>query len=368
MKKNVWQNKIINKYIAINFIKVFLYMILAFSAIIFLITLMEKIKGSNIPIQILSLNIIYDLPMYFSTLLPFSILLSTMVVMWKLEKTSELTVIRGAGISAWQFIFPIILVATFLGILYTTTISPISTYFQKQNKELERTYKIASDDLNLVFTQHGLWLKESSDYVESFVYAEEIKQIENYLNVKNMTIFQINANGRFSKRIEASSGFIKDNIIEMSDVSIITPKEKIQEFETVAYPTSLSPKKITDNFALPESVSFWELPSMISFFNKNGFPAREYKMVYYKLLFLPIFLISMVMFGSIFTLSTNVRSAKNFAKIISGIGLGFFVYFIDQVFTAFGKTGTLPTGIAALSVPFIVIMISVFSLLMTEDG
>ncbi len=367
-KKSVWQNKIINKYIAVNFAKVFLSVLLAFCSIIFLITLMEKIKGSSLPLGILSLNILYALPNYFSTLLPFSILISTMIVMWKMEKTSELTVIRGAGISAWRFIFPLILSVVFLGVFYTAAISPITTFLQKQNKELERKYKIASTDLNLVFTQHGLWLKETSDYMESFMYAEEVKQIDDYLEAKNLIIFQIGNDGRFSKRIESKDGFIKNNIIEMSDVDVITPKEKKQSFEVLSYPTTLSPKKITDNFALPESVSFWELPGMIAFFNKNGFPAREYKVVYYKLICLPVFLISMVMFGAIFSLSTNTRSTKALTKILSGIGFGFFIYFIDQIFTAFGKTGTLPAIVATLAVPLIVIMISTLSLLITEDG
>ena len=369
MRKNrAWQDRVLNKYIAKNFLKVFLNVLMSLSGIIFLIAFIEKIKVANLASKILFLNILYDLPGQLGLLLPFSVLISAMIVIYKLEKTSELTIIRGVGISIWQFIFPLFFIATIIGIIYTTAINPISVYLKHINKELERTYKISSTEINLKYTKQGLWLREQSKSSEAFIYAEEIKQIENYLNAKNIIIFELNKNKQFTKRIESKYGNIRDNLIEMSDVTVLIPAEKKQTFSNYRYPTQLSLQKLTENFDLPEAISFWNLPKMIKFFNSSGFPIRNYQITYYKLLFLPLSLISMVIFGAIFSLSTNTRDVKSPLRILSGMALGFIVYFLNQVFITFGMSGVLPILVSTISIPIITILISTLSLLITEDG
>jgi len=369
MRRNrVWQHKILNKYISINFIKVFFYVLLTLSGIIFLITFLEKVKSANIPSNILLLNILYELPTYLGTLLPFSILISSMILIYKLENTSELTIIRGSGVSVWQFITPIILISMIIGIIYTTGINPLSVHLKHVNKELEKTYKLSTTDIDLKYTNRGFWLKEQNDQSQSFVYAEEIQKKNNYLSAKYITIFELDKNKNFVQRIEAKEGNIKDNLIEMNNVNILVPAKKIQTFKTYLHPTNLSLQKLTDNFELPDAVSFWKLPQMINFFDKNGFPIRNYQITYYKLIFLPISLIAMAIFGAIFSLSTNTRDVKSPMKIIFGTGMGFIIFFMNQVFMTFGKAGTLPIIISTGSIPILIILLSILSLLTTEDG
>lgn len=364
--KGLFNKHLINRYLALTFLKSFVWVFFAFLGIIFLITLMEKVK-EDVPFHVIALSIFYDLPLYFSTLLPFSILLVSMFVMWRFEKTSELIVIRSVGVSVWQFTMPLVVSVFLLGVFYTTVINPLSTRFQILNSKLAKKYGLRGNDLNFVFTKQGFWLREQSDNINSFVYCSNINQVDNRLEANDITVFQLDEKQNFLRRIEAKSGVAQNGIFKLKDVLVVNQKDKFKQDE-YEYNTTLSPKKVIDNMSLPEAVSFWQLPRFINFFRKNGFPVREYEMMFARLVFLPFFLCSMLMFGIIFSLSKNVRSAKAFSKILSGIGLGFLVYFLDQIITTMGQTGSLLIVVATVSVPFLVTLTSVSFLLFTEDG
>ncbi len=53
----------------------------------------------------------YKLPHVMEDLIPFIVLLAAMITFFRLTRDSELTVIRAAGVSIWQFALPVILLA-----------------------------------------------------------------------------------------------------------------------------------------------------------------------------------------------------------------------------------------------------------------
>lgn len=329
---------------------------------------MEKLRSlRSVSLGILFQSVLLETPMTIEVLLPFSVLLSTMIALWKLSKTSELIVIRSFGVSVWQFILPLLASAFFIGVVYTTAGSPLVATLQKKNSILSYKYKLSRVN-PLLFSREGLWLKESSDLTHSFINAGHVKQKNNILEVKDITILMLDNNNKFLKRIEAAEGIIADSIFKFKTVKMIEPQRPVQLFETYDYPTNLSPKKIRENFAFPESISFWALPSFIKFFTEIGFSAKEYKMQFYRLLFIPVLLCSMVLLASIFSVSYNKRSQKLFLKLMVGIGVGFLTYFLEQVFYAMGMSGKLNIFLSIISVPLICTLISISALLFLEDG
>jgi lipopolysaccharide export system permease protein len=54
--------------------------------------------------------------------------------------------------------------------------------------------------------------------------------------------------------------------------------------------------------------------------------------------------------------------------MIIGAALGFGVYFANNLITAFGETGALPTLLAAWFVPALVLIGGLFRLCLIEDG
>src|SRR4029079_6467931 len=68
---------------------------------------------------------------------PFGGLFGSMAALLQLSRKLELVVARAAGVSAWQFLQPGLLVAPPLGIVSVTIYNPVSAHLKQQASDLE---------------------------------------------------------------------------------------------------------------------------------------------------------------------------------------------------------------------------------------
>src|SRR5260370_24955363 len=68
----------------------------------------------------------FRVPQVTERLLPFAVLVGAMTCYLNLSRRHELVVARSAGMSAWQFVTPALLVALVLGALAAPVFNPIS--------------------------------------------------------------------------------------------------------------------------------------------------------------------------------------------------------------------------------------------------
>src|SRR3989440_9868275 len=77
----------------------------------------------------------YRVPQVTERIIPFAALIGAMICYLTLSRRLELVVARAAGISAWQFIAPAVVVALLLGFLAAAGYNPVSAgprgYFQQ---------------------------------------------------------------------------------------------------------------------------------------------------------------------------------------------------------------------------------------------
>src|SRR5215469_17699780 len=67
------------------------------------------------------------LPYIAMQILPFAVLVGGILCFWRLTRSSELTVARAAGISAWEFLAAPTFCALLLGVFTTGVVSPVSS-------------------------------------------------------------------------------------------------------------------------------------------------------------------------------------------------------------------------------------------------
>ena len=79
----------------------------------------------------------YRVPQVTEQILPFCVLIGAMSCYLNLSRRLELVVARAAGMSAWQFISPALVVAFLLGVFATTVYNPISAILQERSKRYE---------------------------------------------------------------------------------------------------------------------------------------------------------------------------------------------------------------------------------------
>jgi lipopolysaccharide export system permease protein len=125
---------------------------------------------------------------------------------------------------------------------------------------------------------------------------------------------------------------------------------------------------VQENFASPETLSFWELPRFIAFFEASGFSAHQHRMYWQSLLASPFLLCAMVLMAAVFSVSPNQRSGGGFRRVVGGVSAGFMLYFFTRLTFALGLSGTLPLWLAASSPTLITVLLGTATLLHMEDG
>ena len=112
--------------------------ILALVALVDYIEMMRKTSGMPIiPASVVAQTSLFRVPQIAERIMPFSVLIAAMSCYLNLSRRLELVVARAAGMSAWQFVTPALIVALVLGVLATLVYNPVAAALQERSKRLE---------------------------------------------------------------------------------------------------------------------------------------------------------------------------------------------------------------------------------------
>ncbi len=131
--------------------------------LIFLIDFVELLRESGkrggVGVGLLAYLTLLRLPAYAELTLPFAGLAGSIGAFLLLSRSSELVVMRAAGMSVWQFIRPGIAVAGLIGAVATAVYNPLSASARAHSERL--TAELLGDEKNL-FQQKGnaAWLRQ----------------------------------------------------------------------------------------------------------------------------------------------------------------------------------------------------------------
>ena len=116
-----------------------------------------------------------------------------------------------------------------------------------------------------------------------------------------------------------------------------------------------------------ESTPFWKLPTIISQTNASGFSSTRYRLKLHQLLSTPLMFAAMSALGAVFSLQL-MRLGGMAKLVLSGAGLGFIIFFINQLLSAMGRADVIPVELAGWA-PSIIALLSAMTLLVyKEDG
>src|SRR5205823_538375 len=100
-------------------------------------------------------------PFITERVMPFAVLVGAMFCYLNLSRRLELVIARGAGMSAWQFIAPAIVIAAFIGIVTTTLYNPISANLREQSSRLEG--ELFGTETGFRGSSTGFWMRQRSE-------------------------------------------------------------------------------------------------------------------------------------------------------------------------------------------------------------
>jgi lipopolysaccharide export system permease protein len=366
----VFLTNVISSYIGRNFLIAFVVIFAAFLLLILMIDTIELMRRSASKSGISMADVVQlallKLPHIGQKIFPFAILFAGIACFWRLTRSHELEIIRAAGISAWQFLLPILFLAFFLGVLQVTVLNPISSATLSRFEKLEASLFKGKKSL-LSLSPTGLWLRQASTEGQSVLHAQRFVQQGSDIELSDVVIFLYKGSDEFTGRIDADSAKLEDGFWNMQNAWLNTPEEAPNFQKQHWLETDLTLRKIQDSFAAPETMSFWALPGFIKTLEEAGFSAVRHRLYWHSLLAAPLLMCAMVLIAATFALRQSHRGGTSFI-IGGGVMTGFVFYFFSDVVFALGLSDSIPATLAAWTPSGVMTLLGLAMLLHLEDG
>jgi lipopolysaccharide export system permease protein len=303
------------------------------------------------------------LPSFAELILPFAVLIGSIGAFLLLSRSSELVIVRAAGVSVWQFLRPALLVALFFGVFAVAVYNPLAA-----------EAKLAADRMFAdTFASKGgrkqngtaTWIRQDGPDGQSILYAHASANRGSTL--AGLTLLQFDPNKKFIERIEADKATLRQGYWELENAHVSSPGALPQLYKKYLVSTYLDADQVNEKIDTVESISFWELPSFIKFAERAGFDTIPYKLQYQQLLARPLLMVAMVLLAATCALKP-FRFGKIQTMVITGLSGGFAFFVLVELSRKLGMSGYISTGVAAWAPIAIACLLAMTVLLYQEDG
>ncbi|MEP1230406.1 MAG: LptF/LptG family permease [Litorimonas sp.] len=362
--------KTLYRYIAWHSFKAIAITFLVIIGIIMLIDFVEGSRNLDSDTQISALNLLYltflKAPKLIEQTLPFVVLFGIMGALYGMNRRSELIVIRAAGLSAWKFLRPILFVTISLGVLWSGLINPLSSKMSDQHDKLVGTWVPPSQNT----TEQQIWLRGGNQDQQTVIFAKDINLNDKKIFSATFYIMDIEADQttRFQRRFDAQSATLSpQGFWQLHNAIENTPRKSPITHEILSLPTSITLDTLSKQANKISNPSFWNIPKEIAENEAAGYSSRQLRLQFHKLLALPITLMAMTFIAAAVSMHLS-REGGTIRLLITGATLGFFVYFADNIISAFGGSAAIPVLLAAWAIPLFTLFFGMSYLTRIEDG
>lgn len=357
----------LSSYIARRYLSALLVSVFVVLLIIVLVDLVERLRGADASFGMLLWLSVLRAPTLAFKALPFAVLLASMITYARLARSSELTVARAAGLSAWRLLAPSMVVAALVGVFAFSAYNPVASAMADRYDVL--TARIGGDVNRLSVSPEGIWLRQGGRDSQIVIHADSANATATELF--HVTFYEF-ANGEtLVRRIDADSAELTRGAWLLSGVDFwdLTLDETIARVRLPFHqvPTSITPEEVIEGVASPETISFWKLPAFIQSLERSGFSARRHRIHWHAQLASPLLFAAMMLIGAAFSMRParfGGLGVMALGCVITGLGY----YFIADLSLAFGFSGGAPILAAAWAPPVSALFLAVGLLLHLEDG
>lgn len=365
-------------YILRRFLGIALGAFLAVFALVAIVDLVELMRANRAGAATFADLVVMALmraPAITITAAPFTVLLSAMTCFAWFARSSELVVMRGAGVSVWSILTPVLLAGAMLGVLSFAVYNPIASALAGRFMQLEERF-FGRSSSSLSVSADGLWLRQGDQTGQTVINAARASGPVDRL--WDVSIFQFDTGDRLTRRIDARSAALDDRMWRLSGVRrwdfAAGGDPDTAQRETVAVateemtiPTDLTTERIQESFAPPETISFWSLPDFIGVLEDSGFSSARHRLHWHALLAAPMAFVAMVLVGAAFSMR-HTRFGGLGMMALGCVISGFGYFFLSDIARALGASGAVPVTLAAWAPPASAVLLALGLLLHFEDG
>lgn len=356
----------LGRYFAMRFVRTILGVFITVFTLVYTLDFVELLRragdAEGASTGLMAQLSLYRTPAVAEGVLPFAILFGSMATLLQLSRKLELVVARAAGISAWQFLQPGLLVALAIGAFTVGVYNPVSALLKQRSTEIEAKIFAKSTKAN---SGKDLWIRQRSLDGQAIFRAETA--IEGTTTLAGVSVFTFDDAGAFVSQIEAARAILHDGYWELQDTRLHALGEPPVSYDTYLIASNLDRSQVRQRFTPPESVPFWQLPETIARTERAGLDATRYRLQYDVLMARPILFVAMVLVAA--SVSLRFFRFGGVGKLVlGGVTAGFVLYVARQVMEGLGASGIVTPTVAAWFPAVVGSLLGTLTLLYQEDG
>lgn len=317
-----------------------LFALVGLSGIIKFVEQFRSIGEGSYDITKAVLYTFLTMPKDIETFFPMASLLGGLIALGGLANRSELIVMQAAGLSRFQIslsviksAIPLVLITMLLG-----------EWGVPQTEQFARDMRSQAFYGGAILSnKYSIWAKDGED----FVYVQ--RMVENN-QLQDIFIYTFNANRELTRISHAQSAQYENSEWQLKNIksSQIEDKHVITETQsTRTWKTSLKPDKLSIASLRPTSLSISGLYRYIQFMKQTGQDAKRFEITFWQKIFQPL-TVSIMMLLALSFMFGQLRGVSAGARIITGIGLGFLFYIMNEVVSRMITLYHIPAFIGAL--------------------
>ena len=305
-------------------------------------------------------------PQLLLTLSPFVFLFGTLFAYGQMARSSEVAVMRAAGLSVWRLVLPPAALAVTLGLLTVFALDPLAARMESASQTVKNEMRGREGQM-LSGLREGLWLRQVEDPVSTIIRADTYDA--GTTTLRGVTLWRRTLDGVFLDRIDAASAVVT------GDAFVLTsPTRSTVNGGTVALPASyvlpvaIDLRALSEEQAKPEALSVWQIRDVEKVLGTAGLQTTQYRLRYHDLWSLPLKLAAMVLIACAFALGTGGRGGGTAVLMASGVAAGFALFILSELSAAIAAASIVPVAMAAWAPAILAVLFAIGLLLFREDG
>jgi lipopolysaccharide export system permease protein len=352
---------VLGRHVSVEFIRTFALTMLAFVAIYMLADFFDRFDTFlhyDASLGAIIRLFLYKVPLIMTQVTPLAVLAGGLIGLGLLARQNEFVAMRACGVSIWQVVVPLVLLATVIcaaTFAWNETVVPASArrWHQVWNQEIKQRSGAG------VFTGREFWYHGGAGFYNVNRVVPRRRQLI------GLTIYQLGPDFRPARVIRAESATWTGSGWELRHPRTLQFDAEPSR-EVVGTPDGFTLPETLDDFRVvsveAEEFSYRMLRDQIASLQTKGVDASESWVDLHLKVALPVAsLVLMLVAVPLAARGTRVSSLP--AAVALGFVIG-FSYFIVLAFTrALGQTGALPPLLAAWTSNLLFVLIGAYHLL-----
>jgi lipopolysaccharide export system permease protein len=260
--------------------------------------------------------VLYTLPGRIYEYIPFAALIGALIGLGQLASSSELVVMRAAGVSNSRLASTVLLHALLMAALGFLLGEYVAPHAEQQAQSARAVALYADRERPRDGREGGIWKRDEDMFLH-------VEAVEGERRIFGISAFEFAADGLLKRALRADSGEYADGGWELREVSISYPASQpivTEAREQLFLPSNVTPRILTLENVAPGQLALDDLVGYSAFLRSQGQDTADFELALWRKLLQPLAVAALVLVAISFVFGP-LRDAR-FPHFCRGDGWG----------------------------------------------